>query len=86
MKNCRSCPEIDFENQGVDLGCLPCAGEIRNAVHEGAFWECHSRPNKVCQCAVREAKKHSIDVPDEPTVGETFGEAPDCWKNPQEKV
>lgn len=63
----------DVVLQAIEGGCLPSGGEIRNAVHQNSWWECHSRPGVVCHGAVVEAKKKGIAAPAKPTAGEQFG-------------
>lgn len=57
----------------IEGGCLPSGGEIRNAVKQNSWWECHSRPGVICHGAVVEAKKLGVEIPAAPTAGEQFG-------------
>lgn len=59
--------------QAINGGCLPDGAEIRNAVKQNSWWECHSRPGEICHGAKSEARRLGIAIPEKPTAGEQFG-------------
>lgn len=66
--------------QAIEGGCLPSGGEIRNAVKQNSWWECHDRPGVICHGAQVEARKLGIEIPDKPTAGERFGQLVTNWE------
>ena len=59
--------------EAIEGGCLPSGGEIKNAVKNNSWWECHSHAGEICFGAKVEAKRLGIRIPDKPTAGQQFG-------------
>lgn len=83
MSYCKTCvclqgkgqfyPEVE---EAINVGCLPCEGELRAMVRKGEFWACHDREDEkvICQGAISYAKKLGIPVPAHANIGQTFDE------------